>query len=36
MIKPEDIGRIRTATAGRDKMYSTGELLREHPLEVKK
>jgi mono/diheme cytochrome c family protein/glucose/arabinose dehydrogenase len=36
MIKPEDIGRIRTATAGRNEMYSTTELLSEHPLEVKK
>ena len=36
MIKPEDIGRVRTNTAGREGLYEASELLEEHPLEVKK
>ena len=35
MIKPEEVGTVRTSTAGRKDMYSTEELLKEHPLEVK-
>jgi len=36
MIKPEQIDAVRTATAGRKGMYKAEELLKEHPLEVKK
>ena len=36
MIKPEQIGTVRTSTAGREGMYKAEELLKEHPMEVKK
>jgi mono/diheme cytochrome c family protein len=36
MIKPEQVDAIRTSTAGRKGMYKAEELLKEHPLEVKK
>ncbi|CAH0998926.1 hypothetical protein LEM8419_00221 [Neolewinella maritima] len=36
MIKPEQIGTVRTATAGREGMYQAAELLREHPMPGKK
>ncbi len=37
MIKPEDIDKIRTVTAGKKDMYRAADLLEEHPLEeVKK
>ena len=35
MIKPEQIGTVRTSTAGRKDMYKASELLKEHPMEVK-